>query len=441
MSETAREQAASPARVQESPRVGKAGSLIRTVLGIAFEYYDFTVFAIFAPFFASQFFVKGDQVAATLSALLVFAVGFAFRPLGALFFGWYADRKGRKGAMVLAMTVTASGSLLIGLSPTHAAIGTLAAVLLAVARILQGFGHGGESAGAYSYISEVSPPQRRGLWASMIPVALMIGIFMATLLGATLTTVLDSEAMADWGWRVPFIVGALLGFFALWLRRGLTESEAFEKAKEQRDSDSTALGFFGGMWTQRSNILRVIALTSGVTVAFYTWGVNAPAYAISTQGADSHVALWAGLIAQVVYILALPLWGALSDRWGRRPNFIVFGITMAALAFPLTWVMGGEGWRITISMAIALTMISAAMSIDPAYFAELFPTRVRASGLAFPYAMGIAFFGGTAPYLHTWMADRGTEWMFTAYSILLFLVTVFAATRSPETVGKDLVDD
>lgn len=402
-------------------------------VGNALEWYDWSVYAVFAPFFATQFFPSGDPVAATLSTLAVFAVGFVMRPLGGIFFGWFADRVGRQQGMVLSMAITAAGSLLIAVSPSYASIGVGASVLLVLARLLQGFGLGGEIGASHTYLAEAAPAPRRGLWASSMYVAVTTGVLFATLQAALLRSILPAEVMGDWGWRIPFIVGALLGVYAFYLRRGLTENAVYSAHKDEPRQSLVA-----GIWENRASVLRVIGLTVGGTVLYYTWAIAAPGYAISVKGIDPEGALWAGVIANVVFIAAQPMWGALSDRFGRRPILIFFAIAQGALLIPLNLMIQDSAWQLAVAMTIALIVQAAATSILPAVFAELFPTRVRASGMALPYSLAVAATGGTAPYLQASLAQSGQSLLFMLYAIGLLAIGLVVVVSMKETKGKIL---
>lgn len=419
-------------------------------VGNALEWYDWSVYAVFAPFFAQQFFNPRDAVSATLSTLAVFAVGFVMRPLGGLFFGWFADRVGRQPGMVLSMALTAAGSLVIAVAPTYESVGVLASVLLLVARLLQGFGLGGEIGASHTYLAEAAPPARRGLWSSSMYVAVTTGVLFATVQAAVLKDVLTGDQMTGWGWRIPFVIGALLGIYAFYLRRGLQENEAFRKEKEHDEQVAHADGgkrtdaaaarpsLMSGIWENRRSVLRVVALTVGGTVLYYTWAIAAPGYAISVKGIDPSGALWASVVANLVFILALPMWGAISDRWGRRPVCIVFAIGHAVLLYPLQQMIQDSAWQLGLAMSIALFIMAASTSVLPALFAEMFPTRVRASGMAVPYSLAVAATGGTAPYLQTYLAGKDLSIVFIGYTIVLITIGLVAVLRMPETKGKDL---
>lgn len=437
---TAIDQDNSPVKAAEATKTSRRGMLFRSVAGVTLEYYDFTVFAIFAPFFAAQFFVNSDPLAATMSTLAVFAAGFVARPVGAIVIAWLADTRGRKAAMITAIVLTATASLAIGLLPTYAVLGPFAAVLLTVLRLIQGFGHGGESTTAYVFVSELATPETRGKYSSIYPIALMSGVISATLLGALMTTFLSANAMTDWAWRIPFILGGVFGLYALVLRRDLKDSDAFHKSKVTRQR-ITVREQLGAVWVHRKGVARVIGLTSGMTVAYYFFGVNASTYAITVEGADPAHAFWAILCAQAAYLAVLPFWGRFSDRFGRRPNYMIAAGGLALLIFPISLLISSNSVQTGLAVAVALIVLGAATSVEPAYFSELFPTSIRATAIALPLAIGIALFGGTAPYLSTWFSSIGHEWMFTLYAMVLALITFFTAFTSPEVAGKNFLND
>lgn len=429
-----------PGRSRTRRPVSRRGMLWRSAAGVALEYYEFTVFATFAPFFAGQFFVSGDSSTAVLSALAVFAIGFAIRPVGGILIGWFADRVGRKPSLIVAMLASATGSLVVGLTPTYASVGVAAAVILTCARLLQGLGHGAESASAYVYMAEIAKPQRRGFYSSIEPVALILGVISATLLGALLTTILSTEEMNAWGWRIPFLLGGAAAVFALWLRRDLDEPEPFKQARKAPAAESgpaTTENTSTALWKQRRNMIRVFFLISGVTVSFYTWGVGATSHAISAKGADPSVALWVGLAAQIVFLISLPLWGRFSDRFARRRlNYMIASLALIVLAFPLEAMTGPSAWQIFVPNAVALACLGAAMAVNVAYYCELFPTAIRARCIGIPLSLSTALFGGTAPYLNAWLVDRGAGWLFLVYTMLLCLATFIASATGPEVAGR-----
>ena len=412
-------------------------TIVGTGVGNALEWFDWNIYAIFATFFAAQFFSGENRVSALLATLAVFAVGFVARPFGGFLFGWISDRRGRRAAMTLSVALAAGGSFAIGLSPTYESIGIGASLILLTARLVQGLAHGGELPSAQTYLSEVAPRQKRGLWASLIYVSGTMGVIVGTGMAAILTAVLDDQQMAAWGWRIPFVLGGFFGLYALVMRRRLDETEAFEREVGHQPAAPAE-----SMWTaivrHRTQALQVIGMTVGVTIVYYAWAISAPQYAISSRGIDPGSALWAGVVASLVFIAALPVWGAVSDRVGRRPVLLGCVLGLAASVFPLNALVGDSAVRLGIAMSLALVLIAGPAAIVPAVYAELFPTRIRTVGVGVPYSIAVATFGGTAPYLQTWLGGTfGPSW-FNGYVIVMLLISAVAIASVPETRGRDL---
>jgi len=436
------------------PRNGILKTLVGTGAGNAVEWYDWAVYATFASFISTQLFSKQDPSSAFLATLAIFAVGFVARPFGGFVFGWIGDRVGRKASMTLCVGLASLGSLTIGLTPSYESIGAGASLMLLVARLIQGLAHGGELPSAQTYLSEMAPSSRRGYWASLIYVSGTAGILFGTLLGAVLSTLLAKTQMAEFGWRIPFLLGAVLGLVALLMRSRMDESEVFEAEKAAGQAPAAAHdgvvsghpapargGLFADLAKHWRQALKVIGLTVGMTVVYYVWGVSTPAYAINVLGIDPAGALWAGVCANVVFIVALPLWGKLSDRIGRKPVLIISALGAAALYFPATWFVRDAAWQLGVAMAAMLIFIAASASIVPAVYAELFPTSVRTIGVAVPYGICVAVFGGSAAYLQAgfgvWFGDAGHT-AFGAYTVVLLLVSAATVLRLRESRGMDL---
>ena len=419
---------------QLSGRAATRKTLLGTGIGNAVEWYDWAIYATFTPFIASQLFSKADPASAVLATLAIFAVGFVARPVGGFLFGWIGDRIGRKTSMTLAVGLASLGSLMIGVAPSFATIGVWASVMLLVARLIQGLAHGGELPSSQTYLSEVAPKEKRGLWATLIYTSGTVGILAGTLLGAVLNMTLSTEAMNDWGWRIPFLVGAVMGLYALIMRSKLHESEAFEgeTASEKR----------APIWPQivkyRKQALQVIGLTVGLTVIYYIWGVVAPSYAATTLKIDRGETLWASVIANIVFIAALPFWGKLSDRIGRKKVLWAGAAGAAVMHFPMTWLLKDSAWQLAVAMSVMLVFIAASAAIVPAVYAELFPTSIRTIGVGVPYSICVALFGGTAPYLQTWLGTIGLSNVFNIYAVALLIVSALFVFTIPETKGKDL---
>ncbi|WP_051051073.1 MFS transporter [Nocardiopsis salina] len=416
-------------------------SLLASTVGNVLEWYEWSAYAVFTPFIAAVMFHQGDPVSALLSTLAVFAVGFLMRPLGGIVFGRIADRRGRKFVLITTLLMMAAGSMVIGVMPTYETIGAWASLILLSARVLQGFAHGGESATAYSYVGEIAPSHRRGMWGSVAFIAIYGGSVLAYSLGGAITTVLSESAVAEWGWRIPFLLGALLAVVALYLRRGMDESDVFE-ADQGREGSEEQGAEKADPAADRSRVTKavlvMIAMISGITAAHYTWTSYVATYAITQQGMDPDTAYWMSVIAQVVALVSLPFWGLLSDRIGRRPMLLIFAGLMFTLQYPLTQLISSSGWTLLLATTIALLVVSAPAAAMSAILTESFPTRVRTQGIGFAYSLSVAVFGGSAPYLNQLFNGLGIGWVFGAYIMVLCAFTGIACLFIRETRGLRL---
>ncbi|NIL82026.1 MFS transporter [Rhodococcoides kroppenstedtii] len=409
-------------------------SLLASAVGNVLEWYEWSAYAVFAPFIAAAMFDKGDPVSALLSTLAVFAVGFLMRPLGGIVFGRIADKRGRKFVLVTTMLTMAAGSLLIGIMPTYAAVGAWASVLLLLARVMQGFAHGGESATAYSYVGEIAPANRRGMWGSVAFIAIFGGSVIAYSLGGVITSTLSESAVGQWGWRIPFLLGAVLALVALYLRRSMDESDVFHG--EQAATEATPI--------PRRTVVRAIVLmigmTSGITAAHYTWTSYVSTYAITQKGMNPDTAYWMLVIAQVIALISLPFFGRLSDSIGRRPMLAAFAVGMFALQVPLTMMITDDGWTLLLATTAALLVVAVPASILSSTLSESFPTRLRTQAIGFAYSFSVAVFGGTAPYLNQLLLNLDLGWVFGVYIMALAALTGVAAWFMKETKGVALAD-
>lgn len=416
--------------------------LIAVNFGNTLEWYDWTIYTIFAPFFAAQFFNPENKTSALLATLAVFAVGFVTRPLGGLVFGMYADRAGRKVSLTLAMSLTAGGSLLIAVAPTYGNVGLLASVILVLARLVQGLAHGGEMGTSVTYLVERAPRNRRALWGSTSWVSVIAGTMLATGVGLLVNATLTDEQTAAWGWRVAFGLGGLLALYAVFLRRRLSETEVFEKTAGTTDSGAVVARPHGSIVERlRKNwrgVLIVMGLSAGGSITFYTWLIFAPIYAQVAKGQDATSALAAGLLAQVVFLVAVPSFGLLSDRVGRKPLLYAFGLGFVVLAYPLDAMIDGTFVTLFLAMSVALVVMACLFAVNGAVWAEVFPTHTRAAGVAFPLSFATAIFGGTAPYLNTYLSGNGMHHLFVGYLVAVAALTLLTAWWAPETKDLDL---
>ncbi|MBB1052470.1 MFS transporter [Dietzia sp. CW19] len=426
-----------PTQSAEGNRNAKR-SLAASTTGQLFEWYEWTAYAVFAPFIAAAMFNNENPVSALLATFAVFAVGFLVRPLGGIVFGRIADVKGRKWVLISTMLMMAGASLLIGLLPSYETLGVFASVLLLLCRIVQGFAHGGESATAYSYVAEIAPPHRRGMWGSLVFVAIMGGTVIAYGVGGTITAVLSESAVGEWGWRIPFLLGAVFALFVLYLRAGMEESDVFDKAAEAAAADPTSpvVTFSRGRLARA--IALVVTMVSGVTVAHYTWSSYASTFAITQRDMDAGAAFWMIFGSQLVALCTLPLWGLLSDKIGRRPVIFIFAVGTIVTTPFLMGMIDDRPWTLFLTSLIAMTLVAAAGSILSSFMSEAFPTKMRTAGIGFAYSLSVAVFGGSAPYLNAQFIEWDVYWMISAYIIVLCVCTIIATAIMKETRGNDL---
>ncbi|GAA1522407.1 MFS transporter [Brevibacterium permense] len=412
----------------------KRRSVVASTIGNILEWYEWSAYAVFTPFIAAAMFNSEDPFSSVLATLGVFAVGFLMRPLGGIVFGKIADVKGRKFVLIVTMLIMAGGSFLIAVLPTYGQIGVFASLILLLIRVAQGFAHGGESATANSYIAEIAPAHKRGFWGSIVFVAIFGGSVVAYTIGGVITNVFSEAAVSDWAWRIPFALGGLLALVALWMRRGMVESDVFEADEAEETVAPTPL--------DRGRVARAIVLvvlmTSGITAAHYTWTSYASTLAITERGMDAQTAYWATVGAQIIALASLPFWGFLSDRIGRRPVLIGFGVLMAILQYPLMGMITDTGWTLFVASTLALLVVSMAGALLSAVLSEAFPTKVRTQGIGFAYSVSVAVFGGTAPYLNGLFNSLDLSWLSSGWVVLLCLATIVAVVKLPETKGKDL---
>lgn len=399
---------AGPANRLRSILAGSAGNLV--------ESFDWFVYAAFGLYFSKVFFPEGDRTAQLLSTAAVFGVGFMARPVGAWLMGLYGDRVGRKTAMVAAVSLMCVGSLLIAVCPGQAQIGIAAPAILVFARILQGISMGGEYGVSATYLSEMASRTNRGFWSGVFYSTLIAGQLLAMGVLLVLTAVLSPDEMQAWGWRVPFFMGGGLAVAVFWLRRGMDETPSFQARTGPRATT------WGLIRRHPRAALTVIGLTAGGTLAYYTYTTYIQKFLVNTSGftKDQANLITAGGLA--IFMLINPLIGALSDRIGRRAILMTFGVLGATLTWPMLSTLAGtrDPWLAFALVTAALLVLSAYSSVNAVVKAELFPTEVRALGVALPYSLANALFGGTAEYVALAFKQAGREtWFFTYVTVVI----------------------
>ena len=381
---------------------GSVGNLV--------EYFDWAIYAAFALYFAPIFFPDSDQTAQLMNNAAIFAVGFVFRPLGGWFLGGLADRKGRKSALLLSVSLMCLGSLIIACTPGYAVIGGWAPVLLVLARILQGFSIGGEYGSSATYLSEMAGIKRRGYYSSFQYVTIVLGQLLALLLLMLLQKVLlSNEELQQWGWRIPFVVGGLLAIVAMGLRSNMDETKAFV----DQHTFVNHQGLLRELLNYPKELFTVVALTAGGTVSYYTFTVYMQKFLVNTTGFSKEDTTVICVIALLVFMLIQPLYGLISDFVGRRLMLIVFGVGATIFTVPiLSHLSQPQSMASALVWYIyALLIISGYSSVNAIVKAELFPVHIRVLGVGLPYALTVAVFGGTAEYLALSMKSFGhPEW-------------------------------
>ncbi|PYS43362.1 MAG: alpha-ketoglutarate permease [Acidobacteria bacterium] len=404
--------------------IGSIGNLV--------EWYDFYAYTAFALYFASSFFPGNDPVVQQLNAAILFAIGFIMRPIGGLLFGHLADRHGRRKALMLSVLLMCFGSLVVAVTPTYASIGAAAPVLLGFARIIQGLSLGGEYGASATYLTEVADDKHRGFYVSFHYVTLIGGQLCALLVLLVLQQVfLTADQMRAWGWRIPFVIGALLAITALMMRRNLLETDAFIEANKvpRRESSIKALLKYP------RQVLIVVGLTAGGTTAFYTYTTYMQKFLRLSVGlSDNQTTLVSA--ATLIFALCLqPIYGALSDRIGRKPLLIWFGLMGTALTVPLLRSLQAATTAIGAFVLIAAAWIIVAgyTSINAVVKAELFPTKVRATGVGLPYAITTSIFGGPAESIALWFKSIGHEAWFSYYLSSVIAVSLLVSLTMRDT--------
>lgn len=432
------------AQDQETVAAGAANSRIRAIIGGSIgnlvEWYDWYVYAAFSLYFAKVFFPAGNQTAQLLNAAAVFAVGFFVRPLGSWLIGIYADRAGRRAALVVSMIAMGVGSLTIGLTPGYDRIGVFAPVILVVARVLQGLSVGGEYAASATYLSEVAGRKHRGFWSSFQYVTLIMGQLLALSVLLVLQYFLTPDQLSDWGWRVPFFIGMISALLAFWFRRGLEETSSFEAVKRR----ATPVQTWKLMAAHPRELLIVVGLTMGGTIGFYTFSTYAQKFLVNTSGFSKDTASQIAAASLFVFMLLQPVMGWISDYVGRRPLLIGFSAIGALTTVPVMTSIGAtkDPTVAFILVMLALVNISAYTSIGAVFKAELFPAEIRALGVGLPYAIVVSLFGGTAEYVALWLKQAGHENWFYWYVSGCMAIALFTALSMRDTMRHSrIVED
>lgn len=415
-------------------------SIIGGSTGNMVEWFDWYVYSAFTLYFAPHFFPSTDRTAQLLSAAAVFAVGFVMRPIGAWVMGVYADRHGRKAGLTLSVILMCAGSLIIACTPGYEQIGVAASALLVVARLLQGLSVGGEYGASATYLSEMAGQGRRGFYSSFQYVTLISGQLLAIMVLLLLQAVLPPADLEQWGWRIPFAIGAVLAVVVFRLRRGLAETESFKNAKPSNEQKS---GFLTLLRHHPRETALVMLLTAGGTLAFYSYSIYMQKFLVNTSGFTKEAASQINAITLFAFMCLQPVAGALSDRIGRKPMMIAFGVSGVLFTYPIFSTLEHTTDMVTASLLImaALIIVTGYTSINAVVKAELFPAHIRALGVALPYALANTLFGGTAEYVALSFKDAGWERGFYWYVTAMIAISLVVYLRMRDTSKNSLIKE
>jgi len=411
--------------------IGSIGNLV--------EWYDFYAYTAFALYFANAFFPGTDPVLQQLNAAVVFAIGFIMRPIGGWLFGHLADHHGRRKALMLSVLLMCTGSLVIAVTPTYASIGAAAPVLLGLARIVQGLSLGGEYGASATYLTEVADDRHRGFYVSFHYVTLIGGQLCAILVLLVLQQFFLTPAqMRAWGWRIPFAIGALLAIIAVVMRSGLHETDAFIEARAPERGESS----FRALFNYPREVLIVVGLTAGGTTAFYTYTTYMQKFLKLSVGlSDSQTTMVSA--GSLVFAACLqPIYGALSDRIGRKPLLIWFGLMGTVFTIPLLRSLqaASSAGAAFVLIAAAWVIVAGYTSVNALVKAELFPTRVRATGVGLPYAITTSIFGGPAESIALWFKSIGREGWFSYYLTFVIAIALVVSIAMRDTQRHSALD-
>ncbi|MEV0704552.1 MFS transporter [Saccharopolyspora sp. NPDC050389] len=426
------------------------GSIARVVgaslIGTTIEWYDFFLYGSAAALvFNHLFFPEADPLTGTLLAFTTYAIGFLARPLGGLVFGHFGDRVGRKKLLVLSLLLMGGSTCAMGLLPTYAAVGVFAPVLLTLLRLVQGFALGGEWGGAVLIVSEHGDDRRRGLWASWPQCGAPGGNLLATAVLAVLAATQSDEAFMAWGWRIPFLLSGVLVVIGLWIRLVVTESPVFLDAQakaEQREETSSVpvVAVFRTHWRQ---VLVTIGARMAENVSYYVITAFILVYVTGPLGLPKSVGLNAVLIGSAVHFATIPLWGALSDRLGRKPVYLFGTVAMAVWGFAFFALLDSKSALvITAATTVGLLLHGAMYGPQAAFFAEQFPTRVRYTGLSVGGQLSSIAAGALAPIIAVALLQGfGSTIAVSGYVLAMCAITLVAVALAKETAGSSLHDE
>jgi len=410
---------------------GSAGNLV--------EWYDWFAYSMFTLYFAKSFFPAGNQTVELLQAAAVFAIGFLMRPIGAWVMGIFADRKGRKAGLTLSVTLMCAGSLLIAVAPTYEKAGLLAPVILIIARLLQGLSVGGEYGASATYLSEMAGKNRRGFFSSFQYVTIMAGQLLALLTLIILQNVLSNEQLYAWGWRIPFFIGSVLALLIFVIRRGMVETQSFENADKEIKSSAFALFKY-----HRKEAIAVVFLTAGGTITFYAYTTYMQKFLVNTSGFTKEMATIISAASIFVFMFLQPIMGLISDFIGRKPLMIFFGVGSVLFTYIIfSTIAGTTNPYLAFSLIVfGMIFVAGYTSIGAVIKSEMFPSHIRALGVALPYAIANTIFGGTSELVALQFKNMGEEQYYFIYvTVMCAISLIFFFRMKDQKKHSQILED
>jgi MHS family proline/betaine transporter-like MFS transporter len=417
--------------------VGKRHTaLLAGFIGNVVEWYDFALYGYMAGILATLFFPSESQLASLIATYGVFAAGFFMRPLGAGLFGWLGDTVGRTKTMMVSVMMMALPTVLLGCLPTYDTAGIWAPILLILIRLVQGLSVGGEFSSSVVYLVETAPDGKRGYSGSWANTGSMVGMLLGAGVAATATSLLSEEALHAWGWRLPFLIGGLIGLVAILLRRNLPESKHFTRHLRDRSQTSPLLQAFT---TDRLKMIKGIMFASAYGMIFYLPLVYLPEWLHVQTGMPRDKALQINTAATALLLVLIPFVGLISDRFIRRTHFIAGAmLVMALVSYPFYTLLANDGWwgAVVVQFVLAI-LLAVPLGAAPALFVELFPARDRLSGYSIAYNLGLGIVGGATPMVATWLikasgSPAAPAFLLTAAAVLAFAAVLWIRDGSRE---------
>ena len=419
------------------PKMSRRKVVVAVSLGNGIEYFDWAIYSALTTVFARHIFPASDPLVSMLLSMAAFALGFIARPVGAIFFGNMADRRGRKLVLTVSITLTSLGSLVIALVPTYDAIGVAAPAIVLLARLTQGLGAGGEASSAATFLVESAPSHRRGFFSSFQQMSTGAGLLAASLVAAALTALLPEDALNSYGWRLGFLLAAVLGLIALYLRRNVADIEAAEEVTRLTAAERRAIRR-EAFRTHRVRLVQIFLLTIPGTIGNYMFLNYMAAFAHTTTGIEISTALLANSCAVAVYCAAIPFAGLLTDRIGRKPCLIIFSVLYILIPYPLFSIIGTTFTSILVANLLGVLVLSIFSGTFMTLYNELFPTSIRVAASGIPFALAVSLFGGTAPYVTTQLFALGLSGFIWAYLSVAGVIALIVTFTLPETFRKEI---